>query len=136
MDGQRFAVCKYVNSPVIWSLLCITAVLAAIIGKRDTNTVTARFLESASMECQRFLVSRSWVIYLPNGHRHPFIGFWKSLLAKTTVSCSLWHSENSRQRSANGVSSCLFGNHCIAQIIALMIVLLSALISKNTINQW
>jgi hypothetical protein len=29
---------------VTWSLLCITDVLEAFIGKRDSNMVTARFL--------------------------------------------------------------------------------------------
>jgi len=36
--------CKYGNSPVTWSLLCKIDVLAAFIGKRDSNTVTASFL--------------------------------------------------------------------------------------------
>jgi hypothetical protein len=36
--------CTYGNSPVTWSMLCITDVLAAYIGKRDRNTVTAPFL--------------------------------------------------------------------------------------------
>jgi hypothetical protein len=36
--------CKYGNSAVTWSLLCITDVLAAFIGKRDSNMVTAPFL--------------------------------------------------------------------------------------------
>jgi len=38
-----FRFCKYGNCIVIWSLLGITYVLAALIGKRDSNTVTAPF---------------------------------------------------------------------------------------------
>jgi len=53
--------CKYGDSQVTWSLLCITDVLAACIGKRDSNTVTAPFLAWASMERQRFVVL--WVRY-------------------------------------------------------------------------
>jgi hypothetical protein len=36
--------CKFSNSPVTWSLLCITDVLQDVIGKRDYNTVTTPFL--------------------------------------------------------------------------------------------
>jgi hypothetical protein len=46
--------CKYGNSIVIWLLLCTTDVLAAYIGKRESNMVTAPFWEWASMECQPF----------------------------------------------------------------------------------
>ena len=35
--------CKYGNYTAIWSLLCITDVSAAFIGKRDSNMVTAPF---------------------------------------------------------------------------------------------
>ena len=44
--------CNYGSYTVIWLLLYITDVLAASIGKNDTNTVTAHFLEWASMEGQ------------------------------------------------------------------------------------
>jgi hypothetical protein len=37
--------CMYSNSAVIWSLLFITDVLAAFIGKRNSNTVNAPILE-------------------------------------------------------------------------------------------
>jgi len=36
-------VCKYSNYTVIWSPLCITDVLAASIGKSESNTVIAPF---------------------------------------------------------------------------------------------
>jgi len=48
---------QYGNYTVIWLLLCITDVLAAFIGKRDSDTVTTPFWECASTERQRFLVS-------------------------------------------------------------------------------
>jgi len=44
--------CKYGNWSVIWLWLCITDVLAAFIGKRDINKVTAPFREWASTEHQ------------------------------------------------------------------------------------
>jgi len=48
---------------VTWSLLCITDVLAAWIGKRDRNTVTAPFLAWAPMERQRSLALHlGWVM--------------------------------------------------------------------------
>ena len=50
--------CKYSNSQVTCSLLCITDVLAAFIGKRDSNIFTAPFLAWASTERQRFVVSK------------------------------------------------------------------------------
>jgi len=40
---------------VTWSLLCITDVLVAFIGKSDSNMVTAPFLAGVSMERQRVL---------------------------------------------------------------------------------
>jgi len=49
--------CKSSNYTEIWSLLCITNVLAAFIIKRNINTVTALFWEWASTERQRFLAS-------------------------------------------------------------------------------
>jgi len=42
---------------VIWSLLCITDILAAFIGKTDSNMVTARFWECTSMEHQCLFTS-------------------------------------------------------------------------------
>jgi len=42
---------------VIWLLVCITDILVAIIGKRDSYTVTASFWEWAAMEHQQFLTS-------------------------------------------------------------------------------
>ena len=50
--------CKSENCRVIWSLLCITNVLAAFIGKRDCNTATAQFWEWASTERQQFVVCK------------------------------------------------------------------------------
>jgi len=50
-------ICGFVSTviTVIWSLLCITDVLAAIIGKWDSNTVTAPFWEWTSTERQHFV---------------------------------------------------------------------------------
>jgi len=36
---------KYGDAIVIWSLLCITDILAAFIGRGDSNTVTTSFQE-------------------------------------------------------------------------------------------
>ena len=47
-----FCSCNYSDWTEIWSLLCITYVLAAFIGKTDSNTVTAPFWEWVSTECQ------------------------------------------------------------------------------------
>jgi len=55
-----FLSCKYGNWTVIWSLLSMTDVLAAHIGKRDCNTVTAPIYEWASTERQRFLFLWVW----------------------------------------------------------------------------
>jgi len=48
--------CKYGNQTMIWLLFRITDVLAAYIGKRDSNMATASFWECASTERQRFEV--------------------------------------------------------------------------------
>jgi len=47
--------CMYAHSPVAWSFLCITEVLATSISKTDSNTVTAPVSSWASMERQWFL---------------------------------------------------------------------------------
>jgi len=47
--------CKYANSPVTWSLLFVTNILAAFVGERDSNTVTTPSLEWVSTEGQQFL---------------------------------------------------------------------------------
>jgi hypothetical protein len=75
----------------------------------------------------------SWVIYVPIGCRHPFIKYWQPLLAKTTVTCSLLHSENERQPSDNSFSCCIFRNKGIAQIFMFIMESLTALIGKNRI---
>ena len=49
--------CKYGIYTVNWSLLCVTDVLAAVIGKGDSNTVTTPFWELASTERQQYLAS-------------------------------------------------------------------------------
>jgi len=55
LSVNDFGSCKYGNCIVIWSLLGTTDILAACIGKRNSNMVTAPFRESASTECQQFL---------------------------------------------------------------------------------
>jgi len=49
--------CKYGNYTLIWLLLFITDVLAAFVGKRDSNNLTAPFGKCASTERHRFAVS-------------------------------------------------------------------------------
>ena len=77
----------------------------------------------------------SLVIYVPIGCRHPFIRYWRSILAKKTATCSLPHPENERQRSVNSFSCCKFGNQGTARIFTFITELLTALIGKNTIYQ-
>jgi len=48
--------CKYGNYTVIWSLLCISEVLADFVDKRDSNPIPTQFRELVSMERQRFVV--------------------------------------------------------------------------------
>jgi hypothetical protein len=82
------------------------------------------------------LSSASWQIYIPIGCIHPFIKYWQSLLAKTTVKCSLPHPENERQWSVNSVSCYIFGLEVIALIFAFITELLTAIIGKNTLYEW
>jgi len=90
----------YGSYTVIWSLLCITNVLAAFIGRTDSNTVTAPFQEGASTECQRFL---AWHVAL----------FMFQLVADIDLSdigCLHWEKQQQHARcrimrmSVNGVS--------------------------------
>jgi len=66
------------NYIVISSLLCVTDVLAAFVGKRDSNTVTAPFTEWESTERQRFVVLslRSLHSDLVALMHHRCIGCW------------------------------------------------------------
>jgi len=77
----------------------------------------------------------SWVSFVPIRCRHPFMRYWQPLQAKTTVTCSLCHPENERQRSVNSFRTCIFRNQGIAWIFACISVLLSALLGKNTIHR-
>jgi len=75
----------------------------------------------------------SEVSYIPIGCGYPFMKYWQLLLAKTTATCALRHPENEHQRSANSFKTCIFRNQGIAQIVACITVLLTALLGKNTI---
>jgi hypothetical protein len=75
----------------------------------------------------------SGVSYVPIGCGYPFMRYWQPLLAKTTVTCSLRHPENERQRSVNSFRTCIFRNQGIVRIFACINVLLTALLGKNTI---
>jgi len=123
--------CKYSNSPVTLSLLFITAILAASMGERDCDTVTAPFVECASTISS----CASWVIHVLIGCRHLFIRYWQPLLGKTTVICSLPHPQKEYQRSINSFRSYIVRNQGIARIFAHIAALLTALIGKNTIYQ-
>lgn len=102
--------CKYYNYTVHWLMLCITNELAAIIGKRDNNTVTTPFRDWVSTEHLQSIneVSMmfsfpSWVIYIPIDCSYPFIRYWQSLKGKSTMTCSLRHTDNEYQQSVNNV---------------------------------
>jgi len=77
----------------------------------------------------------SWVIYIPIGCRHPFIRYWQPLLAKTTATCSLPHSENEHQRSINSFRFSIFHNQGMVWIFTRITVLLTVLIGQNNIYQ-
>jgi len=77
----------------------------------------------------------SWVIYVPNGYRHPFIKYWQPLLANTTATCSLLHPQNERQRRVNSFSCCIFGDQGIPWIFTFITESLTALIGRNTIHE-
>jgi len=77
----------------------------------------------------------SWVIYFPNGCRHPFIKYWQPLLAKTTPTWSLPQPENECQQSVNSFRCRIIGNQRIALISVVITELLTAMIDKNTIYQ-
>jgi hypothetical protein len=77
----------------------------------------------------------SWLIDIPIGCRHPFIKYWQTLLAKTSVTCSLLHPENESQQCVNSFSCCIFGNQGIVSIFMFITELLTTMIGKNTIYQ-
>jgi len=54
-------ICKYGNQTVIWLLLCITDLLAAFIGKRDSNTVPTPFWSWVPTERQQFSALHLWL---------------------------------------------------------------------------
>jgi len=97
---------------MIWLLFCVTNVLAAFIGKRESNTVTTIFWEWEST----FVSFASWAICVPIGCRHPFIRYWQPLLAKTKAASSLLHPDVERQQSVNSFGSWVFGNQGIVRI--------------------
>jgi len=78
----------------------------------------------------------SWLIYVLIGCRHLFIRYWKPLLAKITVTCSLPHPENERQRSINSCSSSIFGYRGIVRIFVLITESFTALTGKSAKYQW
>jgi len=77
----------------------------------------------------------SWVIDFPIGCRHPYIKYWQPLLAKTTGTCPLPHTENEHQPSVNSFGCCIFGPQGIALIAMFITELLTALIDNNTMYQ-
>jgi hypothetical protein len=66
---------------------------------------------------------------------HPFIRYWRSLLAKTTAICTQPHPEYQHQWSFKSFSCCIFGNWGTARIFTLILELLNDLIGKMTIYQ-
>jgi len=61
--------------------------------------------------------------------------YWQPLGAKTTVTGSLLHPENERQKSVDSFMSCTFGNRVIAQIFTHTTELLTALLGKTATYQ-
>jgi len=77
----------------------------------------------------------SWVIYVLIDCRHPSIGYWQSVLARTTATCSLPLSDYERQRNINSFSCCIFGHRGIARIFTFITESLTTLVSKSNIYQ-
>jgi hypothetical protein len=121
--------CKHGNAPVTWSLLCITHVLAAFIGKRDYTKVTAPFLTWVST-----IFSFAYCIcYVPIGCRHPFLRYWQPVLAKPTGICSLRYPEKELQGIVNSSRTCIFCTQGIMQIFTCITVWLTAFPGQCTI---
>jgi hypothetical protein len=63
--------------------------------------------------------------------------YLQPLLVKTTVTCSLQHPENERQRRVNSIRTCQFPNRGITRIFVCNTVLFTTLVGKNTIyRRW
>jgi len=63
-ERQWFGVCKDGNCTTVWPLWCITDMLAAFIGKWDSEMLHAAFREWAWTECRGVLASRfGWFIF-------------------------------------------------------------------------
>ena len=92
--------CKYGNYTVIWSLLCITDILAPLLAKE-----TATWSLPHSWYERQWNINdcsfASWIIYVLIGWRHLFIRYWLPWLGKTPARCSLPRPENECQHSIN-----------------------------------
>jgi len=73
----------------------------------------------------------SWIIYVQIGCRHPFNRYWLPLLRKTTVTCSLPHPDNDRQRSVNDFQLRILGNLCPNWLQTPIYQILAAFTGKN-----
>jgi hypothetical protein len=76
----------------------------------------------------------SGVSYVPIDCRYPFMRYWQPLLAKTTAQCFQRHPENECQWGVNSCRTWRLCNQGIVQIFACITVLLTVLLSKNTIS--
>ena len=72
-----------------------------------------------------------WVIYVPIGCRHPFVRYWQPWLRKTTVTCSLPHPENERQRMVNDFYHHILSNLCSDWLQRSIYQILAAFTGKN-----
>jgi len=75
--------CKYSNWKVLWLLLCITDILAAFMGRRDSDTVTAVFWQWASTDTR-------WLLAFHHGY--PMWWFVENI-HKWSIGCRLWQKQ-------------------------------------------
>jgi len=115
-----------------WLQRSIYQIMAACAGEKLQRHAPCHIARMRVNWASTVFCFASWVIYVLIGCWHPFMRYWQPLLAKTSVTCSLAHFENERQRRVSNFSCCIFGNQGIARIFAFLTELLTTLIGKNT----
>jgi len=97
---------------VIWSLLCITNILGACLGKSERDTFTA----AVSNECQGS-INDSWLCIVGNlgGDllQTCIMDVLASFRGKNKSGLCPPNPENERQRSINNFWSCILCNHSV-----------------------
>jgi len=108
--------------------------IGSLYWRRQQRHAPCRILKMSVNGASTICSFASWVSYVLIGCRHPFMRYWQPLLAKTTATCSLRHSENDRQRSVKSFWNCILHNQGIAWIFACITVSSTALLGKTTID--